>query len=260
MTTTYCANCGAGIDPGGKFCPQCGQGAGGAIPQRLPRSNQTKGQGKDPALFEYFQECLKKYATFQGRARRKEYWSFALYYNVFYIGIIIFYFFTMKLHVDDLEYSVISILAILPIICLFFLTQGGKKPFGKHWWAWFLALFPFTLFLSICVYYPIFDTRINHHLPIHLFFYILFMSLPNLAVFARRCHDIGRSGWNFLWFLIPSVLIGISQILFINGKKEGALACLLPALVIGFILMAVFLIEDSDAGDNEFGPNPKGLR
>ncbi|MBM3330046.1 MAG: DUF805 domain-containing protein [Calditrichaeota bacterium] len=32
----------------------------------------------------YF-EALKKYATFEGRARRKEYWYFALFNSLFYI-------------------------------------------------------------------------------------------------------------------------------------------------------------------------------
>lgn len=32
----------------------------------------------------YFVECLKKYATFSGRARRKEYWLFLLGYVIIY--------------------------------------------------------------------------------------------------------------------------------------------------------------------------------
>ena len=34
---------------------------------------------------EYFIEALKKYADFTGRARRKEYWMFILFYLIFYI-------------------------------------------------------------------------------------------------------------------------------------------------------------------------------
>lgn len=33
-------------------------------------------------MMNYFVECLKKYATFSGRARRKEYWMFILVYVV----------------------------------------------------------------------------------------------------------------------------------------------------------------------------------
>ena len=34
---------------------------------------------------EYFIGALKKYADFTGRARRKEYWMFILFYLIFYI-------------------------------------------------------------------------------------------------------------------------------------------------------------------------------
>ncbi|WNO09407.1 DUF805 domain-containing protein [Teredinibacter sp. KSP-S5-2] len=34
---------------------------------------------------EYFIGALKKYADFTGRARRKEYWMFVLFYIIFYV-------------------------------------------------------------------------------------------------------------------------------------------------------------------------------
>lgn len=33
--------------------------------------------------------------------------------------------------------------------------------------------------------------------------YCLIQLLPGVAVFVRRMHDIGRSGWNILWYVIP---------------------------------------------------------
>jgi uncharacterized membrane protein YhaH (DUF805 family) len=55
----------------------------------------------------------------------------------------------------------------------------------------------------------------------------LALLLPNLAVGARRLHDIGRSGWWMLIALIP---------------------------VIGWILLIVWYARQSDAGENAFGP------
>jgi uncharacterized membrane protein YhaH (DUF805 family) len=37
----------------------------------------------------WFLEALKKYATFEGRARRKEYWYFALFYCLAFIALAI---------------------------------------------------------------------------------------------------------------------------------------------------------------------------
>lgn len=38
---------------------------------------------------EYFLGAFKKFADFSGRARRKEYWMYFLFYMIFYIGLAI---------------------------------------------------------------------------------------------------------------------------------------------------------------------------
>ena len=55
--------------------------------------------------------------------------------------------------------------------------------------------------------------------------------LPALSVAIRRLHDTNRSGWWVLIGLIP---------------------------IIGFIVLLIFYLQDSDAGDNQYGPNPAG--
>jgi uncharacterized membrane protein YhaH (DUF805 family) len=60
--------------------------------------------------------------------------------------------------------------------------------------------------------------------------YSLGMLIPSIAVGIRRLHDTDRSGW---WLLISFV----------------------P--VIGAIVLIVFFFQDSQPGDNRFGPNPK---
>jgi uncharacterized membrane protein YhaH (DUF805 family) len=60
--------------------------------------------------------------------------------------------------------------------------------------------------------------------------YALAVLIPSIAVGVRRLHDTNRSGW---WLLIS----------------------LIPCL--GFIVLLVFMVQDSQAGDNQYGPNPK---
>jgi uncharacterized membrane protein YhaH (DUF805 family) len=61
--------------------------------------------------------------------------------------------------------------------------------------------------------------------------YSLGVLLPGIAVAVRRLHDTGRSGWWMFILLIP---------------------------IIGWIALFIFMVQDSDAGRNEYGDNPKG--
>lgn len=118
----------------------------------------------------YF-EVLKKYAVFNGRARRKEYW---------YYFLINFVIITALLVVDNMVGTL--------------------------------------------------DTETGTGLISGI--YALAVLLPGIAVAVRRLHDSDRSGWWVLIALIP---------------------------IVGPIILIFFLIQDSTAGENRFGPNPKGV-
>jgi len=119
----------------------------------------------------YYTDVLKKYAVFSGRARRKEFWMFALFNFI--------------------------IVVVLFIIAYFLIAATHSR------------------------------------LPIALpYLYDLAIILPGLGLTVRRLHDTGRSGWWFLIVLIP----------FIGG-----------------IVLFVFEVLDSQPGDNQYGPNPKGI-
>ncbi|OGX13773.1 MAG: hypothetical protein A2351_00685 [Omnitrophica bacterium RIFOXYB12_FULL_50_7] len=60
--------------------------------------------------------------------------------------------------------------------------------------------------------------------------YSLAILVPGIAVAIRRLHDTGRSGWWILISLIP---------------------------VIGTIVFIVFMAQDSQPNENQYGPNPK---
>lgn len=61
--------------------------------------------------------------------------------------------------------------------------------------------------------------------------YTLAILLPGLGVLARRLHDTGRSGWWILIGLVP---------------------------IVGFIVLLVFLVQEGDSGENQYGDDPIG--
>ena len=62
------------------------------------------------------------------------------------------------------------------------------------------------------------------------YIYSLVWLLPSLAVAVRRLHDIGKSGWNLLWILLP---------------------------IVGAIMLIYWCCQDSQVGENKWGANPK---
>lgn len=116
---------------------------------------------------EWYIRCLRKYAEFNGRARRAEYWYFVLFN------------FLISLALGIVE----GIVADTPGI-----LQGV---------------------------------------------YSLGIIVPSLAVGCRRLHDTGKSGWWQLIGLIP---------------------------IIGGIVLLVFMVQDSQPEENQYGGNPKGVQ
>ncbi len=119
----------------------------------------------------WFLAALKKYADFSGRARRSEYWFFALFFILICIGLVF---------IDGL------IGTVRPEVGIGILTG----------------------------------------------LFILAMLVPSLAVTVRRLHDTDRSGWWYFIQLVP---------------------------LVGPIVLFVFTVQDSQAGANRFGPNPKAV-
>lgn len=117
----------------------------------------------------YYLDVLKKYAVFEGRARRKEYWFFVLFNFLIGVGLGI---------IDNV------------------IGLSGEGAAGG--------------LLSLI--------------------YTLAVLVPSIAVAVRRLHDTDHSGW---WLLIGFVPL------------------------IGIIVLFIFMVLDSQPGDNRFGPNPK---
>ncbi|HEY6951575.1 MAG TPA: DUF805 domain-containing protein, partial [Bacteroidota bacterium] len=93
----------------------------------------------------------------------------------------------------------------------------------KEYWMFFL------LNLIVVMALAVVDFVIGSF-PVIYMLYLLAVLVPSIAVFVRRMHDVGKSGWWWLIGLIP---------------------------VIGSIWLLVLLCTDGDAGQNAYGPSPK---
>ncbi|MDR5745047.1 DUF805 domain-containing protein [Caballeronia sp. LZ029] len=75
MNMMSCVGCGKQLHQTAPSCPNCG------APQLS--TQVVKDVSFEKSGFGWFVAALKKYAVFGGRARRKEYWFFALFVSIF---------------------------------------------------------------------------------------------------------------------------------------------------------------------------------
>lgn len=138
----------------------------------------------------------------------------------------------------------------------------------SEFWFWYL----FTIIVNLCLTWIPFASLLT-----------LALILPSFAVVVRRLHDIGRSGWWILLSIVPSIitmgiLIALLGSAFVSiaiggsydydaeelanslGANAGLLIMYLLSLIATLICSIAFLImlcQDSKAGENKYGINPK---
>ena len=108
-----------------------------------------------------------------------------------------------------------------------YFTFKGRSTRAEFWW-WILFTVIVSTVLTVLVDLPLgtYDYETNSGLIGGLF--RLCVLIPSLAVSARRLHDINRSGWwQLLWLLIVPIVI-----------------------------LIVWYCKTGQAGTNKYGPDP----
>lgn len=95
----------------------------------------------------------------------------------------------------------------------------------RRWSYWLVAALATIAFL---VLQPVVEQVFGRWVTIG--FYLLFYWTA-FCLMAQRCHDIGRSAWWLL--LVPVPIIGVAWAILVLGFRRG------------------------DAGDNQYGPDPR---
>lgn len=125
-------------------------------------------------------------------------------------------------------------------------TFTGRARRSEFWWfyLWFLIFSLFTCGLALIVFL-----------------------IPLASVTVRRLHDTGRSGWwwgvGALCNTIYYVIYYISLFSVISNNYDIPLAFIVFNIAYGVvslvysIVILVFLVQDSNAGVNKYGPSPK---
>ena len=179
---------------------------------------------------------LRKYVKFKGRATRTEYWCFILFLSLLALIPATFILLTIEdaqsayqttsSLASDIEGSYVETTKDTTIdsqasdIPILKAVEASAETAKDVSWL-FLGIFAGASVIAMIM------------LGLILFaIFRLIIPLLSLSVMVRRLHDTGRSGWACLIGLVP----------FIGG-----------------LVLFMWLCEDSNPGENEYGENPKGL-
>jgi uncharacterized membrane protein YhaH (DUF805 family) len=103
----------------------------------------------------------------------------------------------------------------------------GRASRREYWWfTFFFFLFAWPLALTTFEYDPV--TRFVSFI---YFTIVVLLFTPQSAVWTRRMHDIGRSGWSWLFIFIP---------------------------LVGWILILKWLTKEGSPEANNYGPADNG--
>jgi uncharacterized membrane protein YhaH (DUF805 family) len=141
MTMVFCRGCGKEIHETAVTCPHCG------APQNT-QSISSPQRGDENSMIDWYLAALKKYATFQGRARRKEYWYFLLFSFVINVVLIMIDGVMGTLSDDSgmgLLSSIYSIGIFLPSISAAVRRLHDTNHSG--WWLW-IPIIPLIFLVS----------------------------------------------------------------------------------------------------------------
>ena len=106
---------------------------------------------------------------------------------------------------------------------------SGRARRSEYWYFYFCHL---IIVFALIYFESHSEIETGSAEPVLSTIYALAVAIPCLAVINRRLHDSNRSGWASLVGLIP---------------------------LIGGLIFIAFMLQDSQPGENQYGPNPKGI-
>lgn len=189
------------------------------------QNNNTAPQGENLSVWGYFVRCItKKYSDFSGRARRKEWWSFALFETLI-----------TSLLAIPMGMTFGKDFAADPEMVQYMAQNPGDKEYiyslmGGNVFFWGLLIVGILLLV------------------------------PTLAVGCRRFHDVGISTglfWVVGGLTVLSSIVGVLQVI-APGVIPQALSGIVSFLsMLATLAMLVIALIQGKTGPNAYGPDPK---
>jgi uncharacterized membrane protein YhaH (DUF805 family) len=104
----------------------------------------------------WFIKCIKQYADFKGRARRKEYWMFTLFYLLFLLPLALLVGIEIGLEIEVRIFTILFVLFIFALIVpTYAVTARRLHDTGRSGWWILINFIPYIggiwLFVLTCL-------------------------------------------------------------------------------------------------------------
>ncbi|WP_260484252.1 DUF805 domain-containing protein [Sphingomicrobium flavum] len=139
----------------------------------------------------------------------------------------------------------------------------GRSPRAEYWWFW-------LLYMVVGIITALFDELAglnDPHAPFTLSTPVsLTLLVPSITVTVRRLHDINKSGWLVLGYglaiYVPLIVLFLTPVGWVLLFATGGAAVFLAvgAIILIGLKFLFMMVQDSNPGDNLYGPNPYGLQ
>ena len=189
------------------------------------QDNKTAPHSEDLSAWSYFVRCITtKYADFSGRARRKEWWSFALFQSLIFIALMI------------LLAATYEVERIFDPDTMQYMSQNPDEEehidslMGGNVFFWAMMIVGFL------------------------------MLVPSVAVTCRRFHDVGISAGLFLvpcGLTILNTIFSAHPIISLGPCAEPVKNIMSTISTLIVLMMLVIALIPGKTGPNAYGPNPK---
>ena len=163
---SYCTGCGSQIDDDARFCGDCGKAVSGSTPSaarfepaspgneddwKLPMTETGTGDGM---TFGYYLEGLRRYADFEGRAGRAEFWWFilVLYGIQIAIAVIGLALGTFSPALETASIVMVWVHGLGTLLPSLAVTARRLHDTGRSGWWMLIALIPFVGWIPVLIF------------------------------------------------------------------------------------------------------------
>ncbi len=164
--SSYCTGCGSQIDDDARFCGSCGKAVSRSDPSaeryepasrgnednwKLPVTETGTGEGM---TFGYYLEGLRRYADFEGRAGRAEFWWFTLVLYGIQIAIVVIgaVLGTFSSALEIVSVGVLWIHGLGTALPQLAVTARRLHDTGRSGWWMLIILVPFVGWIPLLVF------------------------------------------------------------------------------------------------------------